>query len=61
VDFELDGHRLILKNLPTDIPDTIAGVTIIKMEFDEVPQYKSLSYYPHMDYGRNVAGELVQN
>ncbi len=61
IDFELDGHRLILKNLPTEIPDRIAGVTIIKMEFDEVPQYKTLSYYPHMDYGRNFAGDLVQN
>lgn len=61
IDFEMDGHRLILKNLPTEIPDKIAGITVIKLEFDEEVRYKFMSYYPHTNYGVNLAGDLVQN
>ena len=37
IQFEQTDERLILKGLPIEAPDTIAGVSIIKLEFDEVP------------------------
>lgn len=60
VDFELDGHRLILKNLPKEAVDKNAGITVFKLEYDEKAQYQWVSYYPHMNYGVNTAGDLVQ-
>lgn len=60
IDFEMDGHRLILKNLPEEAPDKIAGITVIKLEFDGGDIYNYMSYYPHMRYGQNIAGDLVQ-
>lgn len=60
IDFELDGQRLILKNLPKEIPDKNIGLSVIKMEFDEKPMFRAGSYYPHMNGGRNLAGDLVQ-
>lgn len=60
VDFELDGHRLILKNLPKESVDKNAGITVFKLEYDEKAQYQWVSYYPHMNYGVNTAGDLVQ-
>ena len=60
IDFELDGQRLILKNLPKEIPDKNIGLSVIKMEFDEKPKFQAGSYYPHMNGGRNLAGDFVQ-
>ena len=61
VDFELDGNRLILKDLPAASPDAHAGIAVFKMTFDSEIPYVYLSYYPHMNNGQNLAGELVQN
>ncbi len=60
VDFTHDGHRLILKNLPTEAPDRHTGITVFKLEFEEPAEYKWVSYYPHMHFGQNFAGDLVQ-
>ena len=48
VDFEKDGHRLILKNLPKENPDKIMGIPVVKMEFDEPFDYCYGSYYPQV-------------
>jgi len=57
VDFEHRGQRIILKNLPAEIPDKSAGVTVIRMEFDTPPEYIFASYYPQLHGGRDYAGE----
>lgn len=60
VDFEVDGHRIILKNLPKEAVDKHAGITVFKLEYDEEAKYKWVSYYPQMNFGVNVAGDLAQ-
>ncbi len=40
ITFEQTEERLILKNLPHFAPDRIAGVTVIKLEFDSPPVQK---------------------
>ncbi len=55
VEFELKGQRLILKNLPETVPDKHAGVTLIKMEFDEFPKFCFASYYPQLHGGRDYS------
>lgn len=60
IDFEMDGHCIILKNLPEKSFDKHANIAVIKLEFDKSPKCRSGSYYPHMRYGENVAGDLVQ-
>ena len=56
VDFEHKGQRIILKNLPEKAPDP-TGVSVICMEFDEVPEHHPMSYYPQLHNGRDWAGE----
>ncbi len=56
LDFEFRGQRIILKNLPKEIPDPL-GVTVICMEFEEAPQYRAVSYYPQWYAGQDIAGE----
>lgn len=60
VDFKVDGHRIILQNLPKEAVDKHAGLTVFKLEFEEEAKYQWVSYYPHMNGGINVAGDLVQ-
>lgn len=60
IDFEMDGHRIILKNLPEKSFDRHANIAVIKLEFDKSPRCRSGSYYPQMRGGENVAGDLVQ-
>ena len=57
VDFELKGHRILLKNLPETSPDGICGIATIAMEFDEEPGYLFASYYPQLHYGLDIAGD----
>jgi alpha-L-fucosidase len=59
VDFELDGHRLVLKNLPRTSPDSHAGIAVIELEFDESPQYLMASYYPQLHGGRDITSEKL--
>ena len=56
IDFEVDGHRIFLKNLPKEIPDKIAGVTVLKMEFEKQPRHHFRSYYPQMWQGTDLSG-----
>ena len=55
VDFEFDGHRIFLKNLPSEIPDKVIGATVFKMEFAEKPRHVFRSYYPQMHLGHDFS------
>ena len=57
IDFEFKGNRILLKNLPKEVPDTIAGVTVIDMEFENEPKYIFASYYPQLHGGEDFAGD----
>ena len=46
LDFEWDRGRIIIRNLPKEIPDPFLGVTVIDMEFEQTPRYLPAgSYY----------------
>lgn len=51
VPFTHDGQRIILSGLPEKCPDP-AGVGVIKMEFDKVPDYVDFSRYPQLKSGK---------
>ncbi|MCQ2770432.1 MAG: hypothetical protein MJ236_01350, partial [Clostridia bacterium] len=51
---ELVNQSLRFHNLPKEAPDKICGVTVLKMEFDDVPQYARASHYPQINYGSNL-------
>lgn len=55
IDFEVDGHRIFLKNLPETPPDKIVGATVLKMEFEKAPRHKFRSYYPQMHEGMDFS------
>lgn len=55
LEFEHKGQRILLKNLPKKIPDEIAGVTVIDMEFEKPPKYVFASYYPQLHHGQDFA------
>ena len=55
IDFEVDGHRIILKNLPEKAPDKILGITMLKMEFDQAPRHQFRSYYPQICQGTDFS------
>ncbi|MDA0321244.1 MAG: alpha-L-fucosidase [Verrucomicrobia bacterium] len=46
IDFEQDGARIILKNMPRTSPDKIAGVTMIELEFAAVPKHQAFATTP---------------
>jgi hypothetical protein len=56
LDFEVVGHRLVLKNLPKTPPDSHAGITVIELVFDGPPEYLMASYYPQLHGGRDITG-----
>lgn len=51
IEFEQQGHRIWLKNLPPTAPDAIAGVTVIAMEFADAPLYRMVSDFPQFHQG----------
>lgn len=52
LDFDYAGHRIILRNLPQAVPDQIAGVTVIELEFDRQPEHlMGGSYSPFLMEG----------
>ena len=55
IDFEVDGHRILLKNLPENPPDEIIGATVLKMEFENAPRHVFRSYYPQMHNGMDFS------
>ena len=58
VSFEQKGQRIILKDLPGECPDTIAGVTVFKLEFASPPRSVPCSAYPQLHGGRDYSGEF---
>ncbi|MBO4219314.1 MAG: alpha-L-fucosidase [Clostridia bacterium] len=51
VSFTHDGHRITLTGLPERCPDP-AGVAVIKLEFDKVPEFQIFSRYPQLKDGK---------
>lgn len=47
IEFEEKNERIILKNLPSESPDTVANIPVLVLEFDEPVRYKRGSLYPH--------------
>jgi len=54
LEFEQVGHRIILKNLPPKSPDSILGIAVIALDFEETPDYKRASYYPQLHGGEDL-------
>jgi len=57
VQFEQRGHRILLKNLPVNPPDTNAGITVLQLEFDGAPEFHFASYFPQLHGGVDYAGD----
>lgn len=55
IKFRVDGHRIILEDLPTEVPDKITGVTVLKMEFESAPRHVFRSYYPQIHQGTDFS------
>ncbi|MFI5357013.1 MAG: alpha-L-fucosidase [Opitutales bacterium] len=53
IEFTHDGRRIILKNLPRQPVDAIAGVTVIEMVFDGDPGYVFANRYPQLHGGKS--------
>jgi len=54
IDFRHRGDRIILKGLPSECPDTTAGVAVIALEFDDSPQFRFASAYPQLHGGEQT-------
>jgi len=52
IPFEQTTGRILFKDLPTEVPDKIAGITLLKLEFDEYPEHHRASYYPQLYGGK---------
>jgi len=57
VEFEQQGHRIILKNLPAKSPDQAAGIAVLKIDFTEKPEYHFGSYFPQLHGGMDYFGQ----
>ncbi|MCC5839718.1 MAG: alpha-L-fucosidase [Opitutales bacterium] len=51
IDFEQQGHRIRLKNLPEKTPDAHAGVAVFELEFAEEPVCRFVSDFPQFHQG----------
>jgi len=58
LEFEMRGHRLVLKNLPRTSPDPHVGIAVIELEFDGAPEYVYASAYPQLRGGREIPGAI---
>lgn len=58
IDFEFKGSRIILKNLPSENPDPILNVPVLRLEFDKLPAYRFASYFPQLNSGRPSNTEI---
>ena len=58
VDFEQVSQRITLKNLPAKSPDSIAGVTVLKLEFDGPVERERCSLYPQLHGGRDLSARF---
>lgn len=57
LDFEQRGHRILLKNLPPTSPDPHAGVAVLALDFDGLPEFHRGSYFPQLNRGVDYAGD----
>ena len=57
IQFEQRGHRILLKNLPPAPPDPIAGISVLKLEFEGPLDFHWASYYPQLHGGVDLAGD----
>jgi alpha-L-fucosidase len=57
VAFEQRGHRIRLKNLTPTSPDAHAGIAVLELEFDGVPEFHKASYFPQLHGGVDYAGD----
>ena len=53
VEFEQNGHRVSLINLPDENPDKAAAVPVFELVFDKQPTYVPGSYFPQMHGGKS--------
>ncbi len=58
VKFHMDGHCIVLEELPARSPDQTLGITVLKLEFDEPFRYHYGSYYPQVSEGVDFSGGL---
>ncbi|MDR0668660.1 MAG: alpha-L-fucosidase, partial [Treponema sp.] len=49
--FSQEKYRIILKGMPKETPDKIAGVAVIALEFSSVPEIVPYATTPHMIQG----------
>ncbi len=54
IEFEQQGHRIVLKNLPATSPDPTAGIAVLELEFGESIQYYRASAYPQLHGGEQI-------
>ena len=54
IDWEQKGWRIFLKNLPKDIPDEIAGVTVLVIEFEGNVEYEHFPAVPSLNKGKKT-------
>lgn len=59
IEFEQKGSRILLKNLPKEIPDKNAGVSMIKIVFEDIPNCIFASYFPQLHGGREWVKERI--
>lgn len=57
IEFEQDGHRITLQNLPATSPDATAGIAVIELEFAEHICYHRASAYPQLNGGEQVCAK----
>jgi alpha-L-fucosidase len=55
VDFSQEGQRIILKGLPETSPDSVLGVTVLKLEFQDPPKFVRCSAYPQLHQGHDLS------
>jgi len=52
VAFTQEKYRIVLRNLPTEPPDRIAGVAVLALEFDGPPETVRFAARPPLNQGR---------
>lgn len=53
IEFQQKKGRIKLINLPNEIPDKTLGITVIKLEFDDKPEFVRASRFPQLNEGRS--------
>ena len=56
VNFEQQGQRILLKDLPAQSPDKGLGICVLELEFEEPPIFNRCSMYPQLHKGYEMSG-----